>query len=224
MNSNFMEKISKIIQNHRIAFFVILLTALFFLFLMLILPSGNLKTRLTKSNPPDSTSRSISNQTSYTNTDNKPSVLTPWIIGQNRNYIISFPEDWIPTTRAVEGGGTSVTIQPKNLTGQDLLPKIYIKAVPNTNTSVSDTVSALSPLRLTQKSTVFKNIQAVTLSGTLPFTPLKDNPNQSFIHKTYIIFENNGTMYTIDYAAYEDSNQQRNDELMQSIINTIQFN
>jgi hypothetical protein len=218
MIEKYTQRITQFVQDHPVMSGVVSLSILFVLLLLLILPPHDSQT--TKKVLQKKTSQNDTDKNSFS-TSPPPSEID-WITGQTQDYTISFPSNWQPTTQAANGGGTFVIIQPSDTDSQ--FPQLTIQATPKSNGTPQAIVDSLATLKFQQKHITFKSRNAIQLSGTLPLKPTKDNPNQNLIHETYIIFENKNITYKITYAEYKDRGLQQNEDIMKSIIGTIQFN
>jgi len=214
------EKIQSFISQHPLLTGIIGLGVMLLFVLILFIPSTSKEL-----SPPSQTNTNANdNAKNNSNFSQTKTQTTPWVVGQNENYIISFPQSWNTTTRAVAGGGTAVTLTPPDFKESEPFPILYIESTPANVLTPTQKAATLAPLKMTQTETTFKSNPAIQISGTLPFTPGSSNPNQSLIHKTYLIFQHSNNLYMLSYAEYEDKNQQTNEQLMRSILNTIQFN
>ena len=147
-----------------------------------------------------------------------------WVSGSFAYNNINYPSTWQQETNNILSGGSTVTLLPSHLTNGDLLPRVHIEVSPlDPKNPISRIIESLAPLGLTKTTTSFHGISAVKLSGQIPFKPLPENPNQSYIYKNYLLLEKSNNKYIITYAYYEDANQSKNEQLIKLMLDSFQF-
>lgn len=137
-------------------------------------------------------------------------------------FSFQYPSDWKPQLFNIIGGGSGVTIRPANATATDYYPRLHIESSPVTpEASMDKRLELLSRLKFEQTDTTFQAHNAVKLSGRLPFLDKDKKPLNPPIRKTYVFFENEGYLYIISYAYFEDNMAQEKEQFFQNILDTL---
>ncbi len=145
-----------------------------------------------------------------------------WVIGDNPQYTIDFPQNWKATVNSIQGGGTVAVLQPQNLTGGNYFPRLDIEVSPtNPARSIANRIKTLSPLHLQQSSVLFNGIPVTELNGVLPLKFQTGNPQQTPVYKTFLLFEHNGYTYITGYSYYQDETAIATQQLLQQMLSTL---
>ncbi|HVT00980.1 MAG TPA: hypothetical protein VHE53_01960 [Patescibacteria group bacterium] len=150
-------------------------------------------------------------------------VLTPY--DKSKNYTISYPSSWETKNQAVVGGGNLTHFTYPAANGSEDFPRVDIQVTPITSSTVSiqDMINNLSSAGLNHDTVNFHGVNVDRLTGVLPFT-FKTNTGQELkANKTFLIFDNNGYRYLIDYAYYLDGNQANSLEAINKTLDTLKF-
>lgn len=151
--------------------------------------------------------------------NNLPSTPDGWNTGENPTYNIKFPQDWVPITDEVNGGGIRVFLHPKSADNR-YFPRIDIENLPgNTSALTDDKMKQLKEFSnsASQKKITFRGIPAVQMSETLPMSDTKGNQ----LHKTYLFFTTKTNSFTITYAYFADEHAQENQYTILQILNSL---
>lgn len=158
--------------------------------------------------------------------NNQPVTPQPevWLIGDHDLFTINYLSGWNPEINTVYKGGTAITIKPAVLPAGDVLPNFHIEVTASDSAyPLSEKVKFFSPLGLARTDITFHDLPAIRLSGTMPFTPLPDNPNQSLIHKTYTFVDKQPNTYVITYAYYLNADANKYQQIFDSMLDSFRF-
>lgn len=150
-----------------------------------------------------------------------PKEVPQMIPGEAKEFIISYPSDWKPEISAIAGGGTSVTLRPK-VTQYDVFPRIEIEGLPSTPTMpLSKRIESFSWMKLKKSTVVFHGVRATMLDGNPPLSYSVKGVKLPKIHKTFLLFEENGFTYNISYAYFEDKTMKQNKAIFKKILDSF---
>lgn len=129
--------------------------------------------------------------------------LNQWETFSSAQFEIQYPPTWRAQNYSSENG-VGVMIMPSTLPAGVLSPKVSVEVVPTSELSLDARISSLRNGGFKEEAYRSGDMVGYQFSHVLPFKPAKGQIINTPIQETFIVFEKNGSLFTIGYEHDEE--------------------
>lgn len=130
--------------------------------------------------------------------------LNQWETFSSAQFEIKYPPTWRAEEYASENG-VGVMLLPSTLPAGVLSPKVSVEVVPISDLSLDSRVASFRQGGFTEKPYRSGDIVGYEFSHVLPFKPAGGQILNTPIQETFIVFEQNGSLFIIGYEHDQES-------------------